>query len=55
MPVSKISLNEPETFCNSINQLLHGDFEINIEKFKPKFNKFDLNLVYGITSILCCR
>lgn len=55
MPVSKICLNEPETFCNSINQLLHGDSEINIEKFKPKIHKYDSNFVYGITGISWCR
>jgi hypothetical protein len=46
---------EPENFCDLINQLLQGDFEINVDKFRPKANKYDAKLVYGIVSLLCCR
>jgi len=46
---------EQENFCDLINQLLQGDFEINIDKFRPKTNKCDAKFVYGIGSLLCCR
>jgi len=57
MPVSKKKkyFIEPETFCDLINQLFQGDFEINIDIFKHKITKYDANLVYGISSLLCCR
>lgn len=50
-----IGLTEPKAFCDLINQLLQGNFEINIEKFKLKISKYDAFLVYGIASFLCCR
>jgi hypothetical protein len=55
MQVSKKCYIESETFCDLINELLQGGFEINIVKFKPKIIKYDANLMYGISSLLCCR